>query len=76
MWQLPDVNLDDVHGGFQQVPMSVAAQVDLHDTAGGKKLGSLSSDFMTAIVSRGVAHPYLPALAAGSASGRLHIYFQ
>ena len=54
--------------------MSVAAQVDLYDTAGGKKLGSLSSDFMTAIVSRCVAHPHLPALAAGSASGRLHIF--
>ena len=54
--------------------MSVAAQVDLYNTAGGKKLGSLSSDFMTAIVSRGVAHPHLPALAAGSASGRLHIF--
>ena len=52
----------------------MCAQVDLFDAGSGRALGSLGSEFMTAIPSRTVAHPSLPAIAACSASGRVHIF--
>ncbi|KAK9823208.1 hypothetical protein WJX72_001110 [[Myrmecia] bisecta] len=43
-------------------------------SASGSQEAALSSEYMTAITSRNVFHPQLPILAAGSASGRMHIY--
>jgi hypothetical protein len=50
-------------------------EVELFDTAGGKLAAKLSdADRMTAIASRFAVHPTLDIIAAGTASGRLHIY--
>jgi hypothetical protein len=54
---------------------SMKREVELFDTAGGKLAAKLSdADRMTAIASRFAVHPTLDIIAAGTASGRLHIY--
>ncbi|KAK9799849.1 hypothetical protein WJX73_009741 [Symbiochloris irregularis] len=48
--------------------------VDVFDASTGAKAAALSSESMTAIVSRVTAHISTPALAAATGSGRVHIY--
>jgi hypothetical protein len=48
--------------------------VDVLDAATGVMVGRLRSDAMTAIPARNAAHRELPAVAAGTASGRVHIF--
>ena len=48
-------------------------QVDIINAAGNEQ-AQLSSEFQTAISSRHAVHPAHPILAAGTASGRMHIY--
>ena len=40
----------------------------------GEQLTQLSHELMTAIPPRVTVHPCLPVLAAGTGSGRMHIY--
>ena len=48
-------------------------QVDVFDDK-GEQLTQLSHELMTAIPPRVTVHPYLPVLAAGTGSGRMHVY--
>ena len=48
-------------------------QIDIYGEDGAQAV-AMNSDYMTAIASRNVVHPFVPALAAGTASGRVHIY--
>ena len=48
-------------------------QIDVFDSEGAKMV-QLSSEHQTAISSRHCVHPSLSVLAAGTASGRMHIY--
>lgn len=48
--------------------------VDVIDAADGTMAAQLRGEGMTAIAARNCVHPTLPVLAAGTASGRLHIY--
>ena len=57
-----------------QSQSTARTQVNLYDASTGKATADLTSAYMTAIVSRAVPHLTLPAIAAGSASGRIHIY--
>lgn len=52
---------------------AAALQVDIIN-ATGKEQMQVSSEFQTAISSRHAVHPAHPILAAGTASGRMHIY--
>lgn len=49
-------------------------QVDILDVGSSKPLSSLSSESMTAIASRMCVHSSIPAVAAATGSGRVHIY--
>jgi WD repeat-containing protein 76 len=48
--------------------------VDILDAKTGELTGQLSGEGMTAIPARNCVHPTLPVLAAGTASGRVHVY--
>jgi hypothetical protein len=48
--------------------------VDVLDAATGRRLAALRCEGMTAIPARSCVHPALPALAAGTASGRAHVF--
>ena len=48
-------------------------QIDVYGEDGAQAV-AMNSEYMTAIASRNVVHPVVPALAAGTASGRVHIY--
>jgi len=48
-------------------------QVDVFDDK-GELLTQLSHELMTAIPPRVTVHPCLPVLAAGTGSGRMHVY--
>ena len=48
-------------------------QIDVFNSEGAKMV-QLSSEHQTAISSRHCVHPTLPVLAAGTASGRMHVY--
>ena len=48
-------------------------QVDVFDDK-GDQLTQLSHELMTAIPPRVTVHPSLPVLAAGTGSGRMHVY--
>lgn len=48
--------------------------VDVLDAATGRRLAALRCEAMTAIPARSCVHPVLPALAAGTASGRAHVF--
>ena len=52
---------------------SPSTQVDVFDDK-GDQLTQLSHELMTAIPPRVTVHQYLPVLAAGTGSGRMHIY--
>jgi hypothetical protein len=47
---------------------------DLYDAATGAHLTALSDELLTAIPSRNAAHPGGRAIAAGTGSGRLHVF--
>ena len=54
---------------------SMKREVELFDAVSGKLTLKLSDpERMTAIASRFAVHPTLNVVAAGTASGRLHIY--
>lgn len=54
---------------------SMKREVELFDAASGKLTAKLSdTERMTAIASRFAVHPSLDIIAAGTASGRLHIF--
>ena len=48
--------------------------VDVIDAGTGALRCQLSSEHQTAIASRSAVHPELGALAAATASGRIHVY--
>lgn len=48
-------------------------QIDVFDNK-GVNMVQLSSEHQTAISSRHCVHPTLSVLAAGTASGRMHVY--
>lgn len=48
--------------------------VDVLGASGGELQAQLSGESMTAIAARNCCHPSLPALAAATASGRVHVY--
>lgn len=48
-------------------------QIDVFDHKGANMV-QLSSEHQTAISSRHCLHPTVPVLAAGTASGRMHVY--
>ncbi|DBB11441.1 hypothetical protein WJX82_009846 [Trebouxia sp. C0006] len=52
---------------------SMKRTIDVFNDEGGK-MAQLSSEHQTAISSRHCVHPTLPVLAAGTASGRMHVY--
>ncbi len=49
-------------------------QVDLIDAATGRLTTGLTGEGITAILARTCVHPTLPLVAAGTASGRLHVF--
>lgn len=53
---------------------SMQRQMHLLDAASGKLAKAYESELMTAIPARNAAHPCLPVLAGGTASGRAHIF--
>lgn len=53
---------------------SMKRSVHVCDAVNGKLGAQLSSEYMTAIPARNCVHPTLPVLAAGTGSGRIHIY--
>jgi hypothetical protein len=53
---------------------AMGRSVDILDAASGAMVGRLRSDAMTAIPARNAAHRELPAVAAGTASGRVHVF--
>ncbi|KAK9868093.1 hypothetical protein WJX84_011731 [Apatococcus fuscideae] len=52
---------------------SMKRNIDMYGSDGAQA-AAMNSEHMTAIASRNAVHPFLPALAAGTASGRVHIY--
>lgn len=48
--------------------------VDVFDAASGQHRALLNSPFLTAIPVRMCVHPSRPVLAAGTSSGRMHIW--
>lgn len=61
------------HRGFTSDMLSWLLQIDVFDSEGAN-LVQLSSEHQTAISSRHCVHPTLSVLAAGTASGRMHVY--
>jgi hypothetical protein len=53
---------------------SMKRQMHVISTATGKLAKAYDSELMTAIPARNAAHPSLPVIAGGTASGRVHIY--
>eukprot|EP00958_Prasinococcus_capsulatus_P000133 scaffold4_cov396-Prasinococcus_capsulatus_cf.AAC.27 len=54
---------------------SVNREVEIFDVSSGKKFSGLSNpECLTAVPSRNTAHPLLPIVAAGTNSGRVHIF--
>ena len=47
---------------------------EVYSAAGGARVASMSSEFMTAIPSRNAAHSSVHAIACATNSGRIHIY--
>ena len=60
-------------GGDAFVVGSMRRQTLLLDAATGTVLASYASDLQTAVASRHCCHPTLPAIAAGTASGRVYV---
>lgn len=53
---------------------SMRRETELIDPRDGKHLAQLQSEFQTAVASRHACHPSLPLIAAGTASGRIHVW--
>jgi hypothetical protein len=53
---------------------SMTRQMFLMDALTGKLAKAYDSELMTAIPARNAPHPTLPAIAGGTASGRVHIF--
>lgn len=53
---------------------SMQRQMHLISAASGKLAKAYDSELMTAIPARNAAHPSLPVLAGGTASGRAHVF--
>ena len=47
---------------------------EVYAAAGGGRVASVCSEYMTAIPSRNAAHPSVAAIACATNSGRIHIY--
>ena len=61
------------HRGCMSDLQLCGVQIDVFDSEGAQMV-QLSSEHQTAISSRHCVHPTLSVLAAGTASGRMHIY--
>ncbi|QDZ20070.1 WD40 repeat domain-containing protein [Chloropicon primus] len=53
---------------------SMRREVFIYSSVDGKRISSLSSDFLTAIPSRFFVHPALPLLGAATSSGRIALF--
>ena len=53
---------------------SLSRCTELYDAGSGVLIAKYASDLMTAIPPRHACHPLLPAIAAATGSGRLHIW--